>query len=224
MFQVTTFSQPIYNTLDYSTVCESEYLVKEGFTHILNCNSVMCGNLFPNKFEYLSLSIQDDPTFVLFLYFYRAIEFISSVVDGGKIVIHCSQGVSRAPALLASYLIWKYGYSVDNTIRLIQKRRKVVDPNIGFIMQLKEWEIHLRNISATPEAFIYTDQLLQMSTNFTSDIYKSPSSILFIFPSFCLIWQGKESQNTNAQLCGQLMLMVQKYANGPLQAFYLKEE
>ena len=66
----------------------------------------------------------------------ETIDFIESKEESNrpkKILIHCIEGISRAPALIAGYLMWKQNLRTENAIEFVKSHRKCVDINLGFI-------------------------------------------------------------------------------------------
>ena len=56
----------------------------------------------------------------------EGIAFIdSAIADGGKVYIHCSAGVGRAPTMAAAYLISR-GHSIDDALALIRTARPFI--------------------------------------------------------------------------------------------------
>lgn len=56
--------------------------------------------------------------------------------SGGRVLIHCSQGVSRSVALAIAYLMWKRGQPFDEVLTAVKAIRGVANPNIGFTCQV----------------------------------------------------------------------------------------
>lgn len=69
-----------------------------------------------------------------------------------RILIHCWQGVSRSPSIVAAYYIKAHcsssshaythtsGITAEKAIDFIRSRRPCVNPNQGFIRQLRQYE------------------------------------------------------------------------------------
>jgi dual specificity MAP kinase phosphatase len=55
---------------------------------------------------------------------------------GGRVLIHCSQGVSRSAALAIAYLMWKRNQPFDEVLTAVKAIRGVANPNIGFTCQV----------------------------------------------------------------------------------------
>lgn len=128
------------------------YLQNNNFTHVINCSmgSSMESSqdklstkesFLNNGIKYLPLSLRDDPEIELIYYFFEIINFIESdkEIINQKILFHCIEGISRAPTMVAAYLMWKKNLSISHAIKLIKLKRQCVDINLGFNIQLQKW-------------------------------------------------------------------------------------
>lgn len=59
-------------------------------------------------------------------------------LDGGKVLVHCNAGVSRSTSVVIGYLIIHQKISFLQAFGLIKNKRPCVQPNVGFINQLKK--------------------------------------------------------------------------------------
>lgn len=70
----------------------------------------------------------------------QGIAFIESAIDGGgKVYIHCSAGVGRAPTMAAAYLI-RRGYGADDALDLIRSARPFITITPPQMRRLRELE------------------------------------------------------------------------------------
>ena len=143
------------------------YLKNNNFTHVINCclgSSLNNNNedeeslkqLYErNNIRYLSIVLRDDPEVDIFYHFFQIINFLESnaQIDNKKILFHCIEGKSRAPAMVAGYLMWKNKYKFTDVIQIIKDKRNCVDINLGFNIQLHKWENHLSNIKKNKKIF-----------------------------------------------------------------------
>lgn len=119
---------------------DSRELRRNKITHILNCAGGYCGNYFPQQFEYMTLHLLDGKSENIACLFYEVLEFIDDAIsNGGRVFVHCQQGVSRSSAMLILYLMWKMHKPFNETHEFVKKLRQASSPNAGFISQLMEW-------------------------------------------------------------------------------------
>ena len=57
-----------------------------------------------------------------------------------SILVHCQQGRSRSVSCVAAYLIFRNGWTAEESLQFIQARRAIADPNMGFLSSLQKLE------------------------------------------------------------------------------------
>lgn len=68
-------------------------------------------------------------------------EFIDACLGaGGKVLVHCNDGMSRSGSLVIAYIMQTYGTDFKAALNHVQQRRFCVQPNDGFEQQLREYE------------------------------------------------------------------------------------
>jgi protein phosphatase slingshot len=109
-------------------------------THILCCASGI-KNFFPNNFKYLNLDILDSEKVNIKQYFEQTNQFIDEAIkNNGSVLVHCHAGISRSSTILMAYIMKSQKMSVDKVLDLLKSKREKVNPNSGFIGQLREYE------------------------------------------------------------------------------------
>ena len=113
---------------------------------MLNC-AIECKNkTLPRDIQELHLKIRDDKNFDIIPFFQQANDFINQArLAGGNILIHCKLGISRSAAIAIAYLIKYYGFDFLSAMNFIKKQRDRINPNTGFVEQLKKYENIVRN-------------------------------------------------------------------------------
>ena len=159
---LSKITENIY-TSGYLVAKDIPFLLKNNFTHVINCSrgssmespndqSSEANNYDKSpSIKYLPIFLRDDPGADIINCFFQTIDFIESKEETNKpkkILIHCIEGISRAPALISGYLMWKQNLKTQNAIDFVKSKRKCVDINLGFIIQLHKWENYL---FSTPE-------------------------------------------------------------------------
>jgi hypothetical protein len=85
--------------------------------------------------------VQDCPAEDLVIHFPRCFAFIdAALARGGGVLVHCAGGVSRSAAVVAGYLMARRGLSFDQSLAALRASRPWVNPNPGFVAQLREFE------------------------------------------------------------------------------------
>ena len=148
----------IIYTSGYLVAKDIPFLLKNNFTHVINCSrgssmetsndEVTDANNYDKSpsIKYLPIFLRDDPGADLIKCFFQTIDFVENEKESNKpkkILIHCIEGISRAPALIAGYLMWKQNIKTENAIEFIKSKRNCIDINLGFIIQLQKWENYL---------------------------------------------------------------------------------
>ena len=86
---------------------------------------------------YLHFPIEDDKP-VSVRQFDRILDALSENIRWGTVLLHCAQGVSRAPSMAAAYMD-AVGYKgVDAALVEIRKLRPFISPSTTLINSLKE--------------------------------------------------------------------------------------
>ncbi|KAG7026256.1 Dual specificity protein phosphatase 1 [Cucurbita argyrosperma subsp. argyrosperma] len=70
--------------------------------------------------------------------------FIEEGRQSGGVLIHCFAGVSRSVTITLAYLMKKRGMNLTEALEHVKSRRPQASPNVGFMVQLKEFETTLQ--------------------------------------------------------------------------------
>jgi protein-tyrosine phosphatase len=99
---------------------------------------------FP-EIEWHRLVIDDDEDERISEHFFSVHKIISEALTHNKnVIVHCAAGMSRSPTLVIAYFMIENRWSYEETINFVRKRRPIVEPNIGFVKQLKSLEFKLK--------------------------------------------------------------------------------
>ncbi|CAH0482989.1 unnamed protein product [Peronospora belbahrii] len=132
-----------------------------GITHVVNA-SLDVGNMFESDgVKYLNVTIKDRPEADISSYFDTAYKFIESAkrTQHGRVLVHCTQGISRSATLIIMYLMRANNWSLVTAVNFAMASRGVVYPNQGFVKSLMVEEFRLyKGNSITPDE---VDTMLQ---------------------------------------------------------------
>lgn len=136
-YSASKITENIYIS-DMSSAFNREKLKEDGITHILT-TVLGIAPMFPNDFEYKNIHVRDVISENLFPYFDECCNYIEKCIkEGGKILVHCSYGVSRSATIVIAYLI-KKGMTYEEAYNYVKERRSIIEPNEGFKQQLKKY-------------------------------------------------------------------------------------
>ena len=117
-------------------------LRKKGITHVLS----VCP-MRPTHYggiTYKLVSISDSPDHRIDLRFQECFIFIRDALSiGGSVLVHCFQGVSRSASIILAYLITYNNMSLPQSLRFLKQKRPQINPNPGFLQQLRNYATRL---------------------------------------------------------------------------------
>lgn len=117
-------------------VARNEQQLKEvGITHVVNCAADYSEDYFKDKgITYKSYHLKDHVHENIECVFYDAIDFIKSAKSqGGKVLVHCVQGISRSATIVIAYMIFSTRMTYEECFNLCRTRRPCANPNMAFI-------------------------------------------------------------------------------------------
>jgi predicted protein tyrosine phosphatase len=133
-------SEVIKNALFISShvvAADLETLQRHGITHVVNTAADVCANHFPGHFHYLTYFLKDGNSEEISIHFYRTIKWVDDAIQqGGRVLIHCREGVSRSSTMVIAYLMWRYSLPFETAHDRLRKVRSICNPNTGFTCQL----------------------------------------------------------------------------------------
>ncbi|ESK91053.1 phosphatases II [Moniliophthora roreri MCA 2997] len=56
-----------------------------------------------------------------------------------RVLVHCAEGISRSVSVVAAFLMAQYGWTPGEAVKYVKDKRKVANPNFGFVKQLYEY-------------------------------------------------------------------------------------
>ncbi|CAG0913222.1 unnamed protein product [Notodromas monacha] len=89
-------------------------------------------------FDFIRFRAIDLIHFRLAPFFRDTADFIDEALSsGGKVIVHCKQGISRSSTLVVAFLMLKRGMATQEALTIIRSKREVM-PNEGFLQHLRD--------------------------------------------------------------------------------------
>ncbi|KAF9498175.1 phosphatases II [Pleurotus eryngii] len=136
-----------------SAASSKPFLTSNAITHVLSIGTTPAATV--ESVAYHRLSLTDSATSSIEKIVDSACDIIDSALASknpkggqGKILVHCSAGISRSPTVVAAYLMKRRGMSLKEALGRIVRVRPQISPNAGFLRQLKELEVELFNTAS----------------------------------------------------------------------------
>ncbi|KAJ8765989.1 hypothetical protein K2173_020505 [Erythroxylum novogranatense] len=134
---------------------DREILKRNGITHVLNCVGFVCPEYFKGDFVYRTLWLQDSPSEDITSILYDVFDYFEDVREqGGRVFVHCCQGVSRSTSLVIAYLMWREGQTFDDAFQYVKAARGIADPNMGFACQLLQCQKRVHAFPLSPSSLL----------------------------------------------------------------------
>ena len=88
--------------------------------------------------EHVHIRVEDDADANIIDSLEDALEFIEEAIDdGGKVLVHCHNGVSRSAALVLAFMCFSMGLGVEDALEMLRMDVPAAAPNEGFMSQLR---------------------------------------------------------------------------------------
>mmetsp|Transcript_9388 Transcript_9388/g.18575 ORF Transcript_9388/g.18575 Transcript_9388/m.18575 type:complete len:183 (+) Transcript_9388:162-710(+) len=113
------------------------------FTHVL-CLEASAKYPDPDsKLEFMCAPLADDGSDDLEIFFKDVEGFILDGAKNGRILIHCTSGVNRSPAIAILYLMKYWKKDFDSAYELVKRQRPAVNIHPHYVEQLEDISVQL---------------------------------------------------------------------------------
>ncbi|KAK7394247.1 hypothetical protein VNO78_14769 [Psophocarpus tetragonolobus] len=186
---------------------DRDILKHNRITHVLNCVGFVCPEYFKADFVYRTLWLQDSPSEDITSILYDVFDYFEDVREqGGRVFVHCCQGVSRSTSLVIAYLMWREGQSFDDAFQFVKAARGIADPNMGFACQLLQCQKRVHAVPLSPSSLLRMYRIAphspydplhlvpKMLTDPSLDAMDSRGAFIVHIPSAIYVWIGKSCE------------------------------
>ncbi|KAI3734829.1 hypothetical protein L6452_14308 [Arctium lappa] len=210
---------------------DKDILKQHKITHVLNCVGFVCPEYFKGNFVYRTLWLQDSPSEDITSILYDVFDYFEDVRDqGGKVFVHCCQGVSRSTSLVIAYRMWREGQSFDDAFQYVKAAREIADPNMGFACQLLQCQKRVHAFPLSPSSLLRLYRIAPHSSydplHLVPKMLNVPSpaaldsrgAFIMHIPSTIYIWIGKKCESLMEREARGAVCQIVRYekVQGPI--------
>uniref|UniRef100_A0A5B6YIH7 Uncharacterized protein n=1 Tax=Davidia involucrata TaxID=16924 RepID=A0A5B6YIH7_DAVIN len=216
-----------------------EILRQNGITHVLNCVGFVCAEYFKNDLVYKTLWLQDSPSEDITSILYDVFDYFEDVREqGGRVLVHCCQGVSRSNSLVIAYLMWREEQSFEDAFQCVKAARGVTNPNMGFACQLLQCQKRVHAVPTSPNSVLRMYRIAPHSSydplHLVPKMLNHPGvqgldsrgAFIVHVPSAIYVWIGKNCMPVISDTARAAAFQVIRYerAQGPVSTVKEGEE
>lgn len=125
---------------DIHMATNKEELARLGITDFITVETkrLQASELAQTVKNYLFFSVMDHPKQDILSHFETSNEFIETALKNpsNKVYVHCMAGISRSATLVIAYIMKTRSMNYSEAFEFVSQKRRVVDPNEGFVRQL----------------------------------------------------------------------------------------
>lgn len=218
---------------------DRDILKQNGITHVLNCVGFVCPEYFKADFAYRTLWLQDSPSEDITSILYDVFDYFEDVRgQGGRVFVHCCQGVSRSTSLVIAYLMWREGQSFDDAFQYVKAARGIADPNMGFACQLLQCQKRVHAFPLSPSSLLRMYRIAPHSSyaplHLVPKMLNDPSpsaldsrgAFIVHIPSAIYVWIGKNCESIMERDARGAVCQIVRYerVQGPVRMIKEGEE
>jgi protein phosphatase slingshot len=186
-----------------ATIARSKYFLENNNIHGIINATTNEPNAYPESYEYLRININDEPSEQIRSFFQDIFEFIRRHHSHGhSVLVHCQMGISRSATLVIAYLMIDGHKTLGEAFQQVKGVRQQIDPNDGFIRQLRELEISLFGQTMTLKRITCLDLSIDESPKVVMD------HVLMVLEDFVAAFADDASLQTLDMLKEKLLRLA----------------
>jgi protein-tyrosine phosphatase len=115
-------------------------LKKYNITHFINLSDYVFTGPQSSHYDILDIIVSDSSSTCIFPVFEYTNRYISrNIRKGVNVLVFCTAGISRSSTVIIAYLIKSEKLKVAQALEKVRRIRSIVNPNRGFLRQLKKY-------------------------------------------------------------------------------------
>jgi protein-tyrosine phosphatase len=203
-FESTNKITPILYLGD-AKLARSKYFLENNNIHGIINATTNEPNAYPESYDYLRVNIDDEPSEQILPFFRHVFEFIRRHHNLGQgVLVHCQMGISRSATLVIAYLMIDGHKTLGEAFQQVKSVRQQIDPNEGFMRQLRELEISLFGRTMTLERITFLDLSIEESPKVVT------GRVLTVLENFIAAFADDASLQTLDMLKDKLLRLAGK--------------
>jgi len=184
-------------------IARSKYFLENNNIHGIINATTNEPNAYPESYEYLRININDEPSEQIRSFFQDIFEFIRRHHSlGHSVLVHCQMGISRSATLVIAYLMIDGHKTLGEAFQQVKGVRQQIDPNDGFIRQLRELEVSLFGQTMTLKRITCLDLSIDESPKVVMD------RVLMVLEDFVAAFADDASLQTLDMLKEKLLRLA----------------
>ncbi|CAF3147219.1 unnamed protein product [Rotaria sp. Silwood2] len=186
-------------------IARSKYFLENNNIHGIVNATTNEPNAYPELYDYLRINIDDEPSEQIHPFFQIVFEFIRWHHSlGHSVLIHCQMGISRSATIVIAYLMIDGHKTLGEAFQQVKSVREQIDPNEGFMKQLRELEISLFGETMTLERITFQDLSIDEPPKVVMD------RVLMVLEDFVTAFADDASPQTLDLLKDKLLRLADK--------------
>ena len=150
-----------------------EDIINFRITYVLNCALEVHDKNLPKHIKYCHIKLVDTPQTDIIPFLEKAVDFIELArKNKKKILIHCKLGISRSPSILIAYLVKYMNFTTMKALDFIKSKRKQIQPNPGFLVQLSAYERKISKNRVLPKYICNSHSVSKSTADFSSSQHR----------------------------------------------------
>lgn len=126
---------------DMYTATDPLIIEELGITHVLSVVDDPWYRYSPT-IKHMALVVDDHPTANIESHLDACVAWIKEALNGhedAKVMVHCMWGMSRSASIVIAYAMATKGTALGESLDYVRRKRLIVSPNPGFIVQLRRY-------------------------------------------------------------------------------------
>uniref|UniRef100_A0A6B2LHY7 protein-tyrosine-phosphatase n=1 Tax=Arcella intermedia TaxID=1963864 RepID=A0A6B2LHY7_9EUKA len=116
----------------------------------------MAQAFLPDRFNHTIIPLEDHPFSALLPELDATYESITLALNSGSaVLVHCVAGASRSASVVIAYMMKSRGWTYEEAYDFVKEKRRVVEPNSGFVAQLKLYQKMRCSLDGESEAHLF---------------------------------------------------------------------